>query len=108
MELTGKARESFEKWYLSNQKHYDSMTVFDSGKINQFNYLPDNMKWGVYVDFFDSEGYEIILYKDAGTWDIDVNDEWKQTNVKTRKEAREIAVKILYSLYNEINLATPK
>lgn len=58
MELTGKTKIEFEEWYLSI-KHFDSLTVFESGKINQFNNLPENMKYGVYEDYFDSVGIDI-------------------------------------------------
>lgn len=56
MELTGKAKEDFEKWY-ELQDWYD-LTIENNGNgiYNIFDYIPDSMKYGVLVDWFVSVG----------------------------------------------------
>jgi len=64
MKLTGKCKKDFEKWLRGNLKpnalytldmktQILSLTDFD---FHHFNQLSDSMKYGVYVDFFDSVG----------------------------------------------------
>ncbi len=76
MELTGKARIEFEKWY--GEKHKKTFSVnylkmiikffrYDYPHLQAFNCSPPEMKYGVYVDFFDSVGINIDTCPD---WDI--------------------------------------
>jgi hypothetical protein len=58
MELTGKAKEQFEKWYNIeyNKEQYNGV---EFPHLDDFNDSPLIMKWGVYVDFFDSVGINV-------------------------------------------------
>ena len=56
MELTGKCKEEFEKWYNEVQKY----------NIGWFYRLQSEYQYGVLVDYFDSVGYLISIYKDYG------------------------------------------
>jgi hypothetical protein len=58
--LTDKCKEDFEKWYDSNEANESA----NSTLLSEFNYLPLSMRYGVYVDFFDSVG--IIIQMDYG------------------------------------------
>jgi hypothetical protein len=61
MELTGKCKEQFKKWYSSQE--YNLSATHNAGYhpdnyIDWFYKLPKSMQYGVYVDFFDSVKYE--------------------------------------------------
>src|SRR4030065_1375280 len=65
MELTGKCKVYFEKW-ISKQKYsitHDvgerQMNIVNLGSM--FNQLPTSMKYGVYLDFFDSLDMQIYI-----------------------------------------------
>ncbi len=60
MELTGKAKEDFNKWYLKHIKSYNDKLISNTDE-NYFNLLTNSMKYGVYVDWFDSVGFEIFI-----------------------------------------------
>ena len=67
MELTGKAKEQFEEWYLKTIPSLSDWRYKKNGRIEKcpsllrFHKLPDSMKWGVYIDFFDSVGVYATL-----------------------------------------------
>ena len=67
MELTGKCKEEFEKWLLSNDINQevleiDNMTYYGSYDVYDLFYLlPESMQYGVYVDFFDSVEVDIVI-----------------------------------------------
>lgn len=55
MKLTGKCKRVFENWF-ENQIHQVNIwgiTQFDAYDLELFNALPQPMKYGVYVDFFN-------------------------------------------------------
>lgn len=57
MELTGKCKEDFEKWYeQSEYRKYFQLTGVMSDTPFVFYKVPTSMQFGVYVDFFDSVG----------------------------------------------------
>lgn len=93
MKLTGKAKEDFEKWYI---KSYDSVMT-----ITAFYNLPFAMQWGVYVDFFDSKGIEIMLDKDFRDCWVFVIDATEYGNFSTRAEARKEAIETANEIYNK-------
>lgn len=102
MELTNKAMELFEEWYLSNigklrSRSYDKLMVY------QFYDLPLSMQWGVYLEFADSLGYCISTFEDSCSmcWNVYINDEYVSDNPKTRQEAQIEAVKKLNDLINK-------
>ena len=63
MELTGKCKEDFEKWYEpplpADANGWDKALYGD--KVAEIYRLPKSMRYGVYVDFFDSVGIYIDL-----------------------------------------------
>ena len=62
MELTGKCKKEFEKWYKLQKMEIEYVINVDGETdiykidVPQFYQHPDSMKYGVYVDFFDSAG----------------------------------------------------
>lgn len=112
MELTGKAKEDFDKWWYSitnpalsgELHHFKVKTRCDVGIED----LTDSMKYGVYVDWFDSVGVTIVI--DAGGIKYEENREvWYQSGVKghkfnkatnTRQEARIKAIEKANEIYN--------
>lgn len=63
MELTGKTLSEFRKWLILSDLR-EQIEIFCKLKINDtiseaFFELPNSMKYGVYVDFFDSVGIVI-------------------------------------------------
>ncbi len=115
MKLTYKTLESFENWYID--LYWGGTWAFSDAerlelyKSSIFNTLPESMKFGVYVDFFDSVGIYIEEKIDTD-WDyerityyheIDCNEQLYGTmahEYKTRSEARTAAVTKANELYN--------
>lgn len=105
MKLTGKCKEDFDKWLnlpaLTGDVHNFKVII----GLNKFNDLTDSMKYGVYVDFFDSAGINI-----ASEIDSCANDYMylSVVNFKTidahesRQEARIAAIEKANELYNNI------
>jgi hypothetical protein len=106
MKLTGKAKERFEKWY-SFSIYCDTYWKFG---IPEFYILPDSMKFGVYVDFFDSEGGYVDVFKDPSMvtveFCISIENSTKSliddmTNFETRHEARTKVIEKANELLNQ-------
>ena len=94
MKLTGKCKEDFEKWY--------NLPVFD---LWSFNGLPLEMKYGVYVDFFDSVGLIIEIYYVMGNdWCVSIDhttdDIHFTIDAKSRPLARTSAIEKANEIYN--------
>ena len=83
MELTGKCKEEFEKWLIL-QDWYDDyyienkeiITSFcDSHVLISFERLPYSMKYGVFIDYFNSVNYKVyVAYNEVAhkwNWHID-------------------------------------
>lgn len=120
MELTGKCKQEFEKWLT--ELGPDKIS-FDDGTnavyVNApqfFNQLLPSMKYGVYVDFFDSK--DIYIAVDSGVnredGEISVEHRGEIMNDKgsyvdatlyfsTRPEVRTEVIKKANELYNERN-----
>jgi hypothetical protein len=102
MELTGKCKEDFEKWYELNYETIGLRSFYLAGFYEQ----PETMQYGVYVDFFDSVKMNIIIERRTqnlylfviyfsnyyGSGDI--------PNKQTRPEARTAAIEKANELYN--------
>tara|TARA_R110000737_G_scaffold140400_1_gene171188 strand:- start:85 stop:426 length:342 start_codon:yes stop_codon:yes gene_type:complete len=110
MELTRKCEEDFEKWYLKYIKS-NSQKIISNTDVNYFNLLTKSMQYGVLVDYFDSVGIEIEIYKDYDLSDTpatfigwiffieDYNgDKW----FKTRAEARTASIEKANELRNKV------
>jgi hypothetical protein len=63
MNLTGKCKVEFEEWYYVTQSNNDWVWELD-----EFYDLPESMKFGVFVDFFDSVGLELVVHKFKGRY----------------------------------------
>jgi len=59
MELTGQCKEAFEKWYADNVEFTGEVLY-----LEEFYILPPSMKYGVYVDFFNTLKYEGVPFFD--------------------------------------------
>lgn len=119
MELTGKAKKDFEKWFDANvnMKLFEGELSIDVQcgayyeLIDCFEQLPFPMQYGVLVDFFDSVGiyitdgtYRLKLDKEIFYWVIEIKnvrgrEECIDTN-QTRLEARTEAIKKANEIYN--------
>lgn len=115
MELTGKAKEEFEKWLFTKinrniftAKDYGSISIVDVWKQ-----IPNSMQWGVYVDFFDSEEIFISIdfrgYGSKGfVYDTTILNFFDGDNEislmrLSKHEAREAAIKKAVEIYNNRN-----
>lgn len=126
MELTGKANLEFKLWHIRTHfKDLNNNLEFIEKELSLFNMLPDPMKWGVLVDFFDSVGYTIIIESEWNypkvrlTTDKGIGEQtfcyyvFKPSpsdegadydcNFKTRKETRTAAIEQANKLFNERN-----
>lgn len=115
MKLTGKCKEDFEKWYIENYplKGLDNEYIRQS-HIDWFNsnILFQSMKYGVYVDFFDSVGVKVDvfteskypdLYFDFRITEVKKSSFWGTATIgefKTRQEARTKAIEKANEIYN--------
>ena len=118
MKLTGKCEEDFEKWCLSNDNinedyYVESYTKFTEYRCIDFEELPKSMQYGVYVDFFDSVGLELVVHRSKTKYVSSVyylikphlqEDEEVKCNKKgysDRQQAREQAILKANEIYNE-------
>lgn len=62
MELTGRCKEVFGKWFYINNGITQSMAQFSDLTLYAFLQLPFSMQYGVYIDFFDSVELDIEIY----------------------------------------------
>lgn len=120
MELSGKAKEKFEGWciqyFKDNLKDYsDEEWVTSKEMLIQFyEGVTDSMRYGVYVDFFNSVGIEVFVkgFKfpvlDKKEYYFIITDDMMchlnnhlLNRTKTRPEARTKAVEKANDLLNE-------
>lgn len=107
MELTGKCKEDFEKWYYSLYS-FEYISDFD-GEINlglNFEQLPLSMQCGVYVDWFDSCKIYIDdsfdgLNNEFYSCTVHENKVSVLNKTKTRQEARTKALEKANEIYNK-------
>ena len=117
MELTGKCKEDFEKWYPTR----DGGRWLNSGMalVTYFYYLDGGYgekkkemsisnQWGVYQDFFDSVGIELVSWKicqeDTFLFSSMAHKDYEMGNAKyykLRNDSRVAALKESNELYNE-------
>tara|TARA_R110002126_G_scaffold17659_1_gene68510 strand:+ start:434 stop:802 length:369 start_codon:yes stop_codon:yes gene_type:complete len=115
MELTGKCKEEFEKWYLQwvfNEKTFLSLRFNSEQILENWNSLHPSEKYGVLEDYFDSVGIIVEIQpicevKISGLkimgFRYYVNGEVNGNVIlNTRQEARPIAVKKGDELRNEV------
>jgi len=101
MELTGKCKKDFFKWFQSkSQTHYRLKEWFED--------LDNSMQYGVYVDFFDEKSNLGIIQNVTEKmfyWKVKI---LKDSKIKgysdfeeTRPEARTEAIKKANEIYNQ-------
>ena len=102
MKLTGEAKEQFEKWY-NLEYNYNNR----GWRLEEFYNLPEPMQWGVYQDWADSLGYDVVVEPSENYnvfWytlydpDKNMNNKSGYTN---RQEARNAAIEKLNEIINE-------
>ena len=102
MELTGKAKERFKMW-LFRQLQTDEI-MENILELEFFETFPDSMKWGVYVDFFDSIGFNVGINKyglsDDFMWFVVKDDLVFREFSNTREEARTAAIEKANEIVN--------
>jgi hypothetical protein len=100
MELTGKCREDFEKWCYTENGN-ESLELI---RLMDFYYLTDSMQYGVYVDFFDGVGVNLMIATFEGGFGyyIETLNMECELLTKTRIEARTAAIKKANQIYNKI------
>jgi hypothetical protein len=107
MKLTGKCKEDFENFVILNTfKERSKKGYIIADFKDDFNELPESMKYGVYVDFFDSVGLFIEIAndnQDIKTFWVDINLDSADDDVEldTRPEARILAIETANKTYNE-------
>jgi hypothetical protein len=62
MDLTGKCKIEFEKWYMSDKVSKEHPHIVD------FYTYPEAMQFGVLQDYFDSVGIELVVHKFKGRY----------------------------------------
>lgn len=107
MELTGKCKKDFEKWW---ERYAFENNLMESGQGESYpigiwwfkQKLTFSMQYGVYVDFFDSVGIKIeIIYAVTHGWLLRIHGTSLQSNFfKTRHEARTEAIKKANEIHN--------
>lgn len=108
--LTGKCKEYFEKWYL--QQEYGNRTgkelVYAINDVYgcDFYKMILSMQYGVYVDFFDSVGLNILITVEFDFGYIITENRYEEVEeVKkwydTRQESQLEAIKKANELYNK-------
>jgi hypothetical protein len=97
MQLTGKCKEDFEKWYLIE---FEKRSL----PYSQGFCLSDNsIQYGVYVDFFDSVGIRLECIYDSyssNEWYVGINCVSQKGSFKLRTDARTEAIKKANEIYN--------
>ena len=101
MKLTDKCKKDFE-WY------YDVLDIPHYYINVEFKILPESMQYGVYVDFFDSLGFNIWTYtsdKKMFYYALLTSGRYLRSYGKcnSRAEARSEAIKKANEIYNNSN-----
>ena len=122
MELNGKCKEAFEEWLLGKYNFMNLYTHIDDDLVSYIDFiqentlkdeirniffyrLPESMKYGVLVDFFDSVGIRIDIgsgiVSDEFHFDIKTHRiEYVSDRLKTRPEARTKAIEKANEIFN--------
>ena len=121
MRLTGKCKEAFEKWYMNSSSIYFSAGyhevlsrlygVSHEGELSVFYHSPESMQYGVYVDWFDSVGINVIGDRSrsilnntnyfSNVWDVHDGESSPLDFHNTLAEARTAAIEKANEIYNK-------
>jgi len=101
-----KAKEKFKEWYLVwiRKKRPDYLKFNDDSIWRKWLRKPDAEKWGVYLEFFDSEGIVIeVLSEDlyGKKWYFIINNFDYELYLPTRQQAQTEAVKKAMEILEE-------
>ena len=106
MELTGKCEEVFNKWF---EDKYDNNKTSNVIMLQtEFDSMPFEFKYSVYIDFFDSVGFNIVIEQlDYQSWyNYRITNlvllQFKGTKLSCRPKTRLLAIKKANELYNEL------
>ncbi len=107
MKLTGKCKEDFEKWCINNDNvNYKRILGVFSVALYGFwidwRYLPQSMRYGILIDFFDSVGIYVNTMKFDNMY-VGLCDQLLDKHFKTRQQARTEAIKKANEIYNTNN-----
>lgn len=121
MELTGKCKDDFEKWFLRNSDEdlslldIETRELIESKLLLYFYMMSDSAQFGVFQEFFDSVGIHIsdfadttMLSKDEPNfelWGYSVEIEWdyghyESPQYKTRELSHINSIEKSNELYN--------
>lgn len=109
MKTKGLFKKDFEKWFEETQEIDIQDLSYFSEKIDYHTHAPDNMQFGVYLDFFDQFGVCISVSKSNiypespwhyhFVWGMKINGQgWKYPS---RAKAMEMGLKEAITLYNK-------
>jgi hypothetical protein len=109
MKLTGKCKEDFEKWFTDSDNHKgfdeEQIALDRKYRLNLFYQLTQSMKYGVYVDFFDSVEDKTrirILPRVSRGWDGYFTELKECLQIhSSRKEANDAAIEKANEIYNK-------
>ena len=109
MKLTGKCKEDFEGWLQKYLWDYEPEIILQYEDISEslnsdcLSRFPDSMKYGVYVDYFDSVGgrIEIMRHSIDDMWGCYINGAVQGVRLKSRHEARTKAIERANEIRNE-------
>jgi hypothetical protein len=105
MKLTEQAKKRFERWFVLTEFPMPIITPMQTA-IQDFYDLPDSMKFGVYVDFFDFEEVFITINCEnfdryqIEVWQLHIEG-WFEDEKETRHEARTKAIEKANELLNQ-------
>ena len=103
MKLTGKCKEDFEKWLLYCGVYGEYEYHLDEDLVSHFENLKTSMKYGVYVDFFDSVDIRISMNQHNKDFWVDIQKTFFESDMLlTRVEARIVAIEKANEIYNKI------
>ena len=107
MKLTGKCKVDFEAYRLKELRHTECELRGSCCTI--WEYLDDSMRYGVYVDFFDSVGIRISIRNIGASYWYVINypnllglKDRHESKYKERPEARTTAIEKANEIYNSI------
>jgi hypothetical protein len=103
MELTGKCKVDFDKWFSKIMHNEGNPNQWDYATWTKFDILNYSAKYGVYVDFFDSVDINIEINKSTFIvmYYVYINMQTLPVDaVKTKPLARTAAIQKANEIYN--------
>ena len=108
MKLTDKCKVDFEKWFWVNPENNiglkkEQLLIVKKAQLKIFYDLTNSMKYGVYVDYFDSVNLPINIncYGNGESWQYDIATLPMIYDANSREEARDKAIEKANEIRNE-------